>query len=253
MIKKVLVTGMSGLIGGLLKDHLIDKEDYELASLNRSYVEGVTNFQADISDLKAIEPAFIGQDVVVHLAAYLGSQDWEGQHAGNVLGTYNVFEAARRAGVKRVVFASSGNAIRGFERISPYREISEGKYDEVPADYPMITHEQIRPEALYGAAKVWGEALGRHFSDEYGMSVICVRIGSVHKENKPLSIRENAIYLGHRDICQMLNLCIDGPEDIKYDVVFAVSNNKWNYRDISHAKDLLGYSPVDSADDNFFS
>ena len=117
----------------------------------------------------------------------------------------------------------------------------------------MITHEQIRPEALYGAAKVWGEALGRHFADDYGMSVICVRIGSVHKENKPLSVRENAIYLGHRDICQMLNLCIDASEDIKYDVVFAVSNNKWNYRDISHAKDLLGYNPVDSADDNFFS
>ena len=253
MTKKVLVTGMSGLIGGLLKDHLIQSGSYELSALNRSYVEGVTNFQADISDLEAIQPAFEGQDVVVHLAAYLGSQDWEGQHAGNVLGTYNVFEAARRAGVKRVIFASSGNAIRGFERVSPYLEISEGKYDEVPENFPMITHEQIRPEALYGAAKVWGEALGRHFADDYGMSVICVRIGSVHKENKPLSVRENAIYLGHRDICQMLNLCIDASEDIKYDVVFAVSNNKWNYRDISHAKDLLGYNPVDSADDNFFS
>ena len=90
MTKKVLVTGMSGLIGGLLKDHLIQVGNYELSALNRSHVEGVTNFQADISDLEAIQPAFEGQDVVVHLAAYLGSQDWEGQHAGNVLGTYNV-------------------------------------------------------------------------------------------------------------------------------------------------------------------
>ena len=133
MTKKVLVTGMSGLIGGLLKDHLIQAGSYELSALNRSHVEGVTNFQADISDLEAIQPAFEGQDVVVHLAAYLGSQDWEGQHAGNVLGTYNVFEAARRAGVKRVIFASSGNAIRGFERVSPYLEISEGKFEQTDA------------------------------------------------------------------------------------------------------------------------
>ena len=183
MVKKVLITGMSGLIGGLLKDHLIEQGGYELTALNRSHVDGVNNHQADISDIDAISPAFEGQDVVVHLAAYLGSQDWEGQHSGNVLGTYNVFEAARRAGVKRVIFASSGNAIRGFERISPYKEIAEGRYDDVPKEYPMITHEQIRPEALYGAAKVWGEALGRHFSDDYDISVICVRIGSVHKEN----------------------------------------------------------------------
>jgi hypothetical protein len=116
----------------------------------------------------------------------------------------------------------------------------------------MITHEQIRPEALYGAAKVWGEALGRHFSDDYDMSIICVRIGSVHRENRPMSVRENAIYLGHRDIANMLRLCIDAPESVKYDVFFAVSNNKWNYRDLSHPKEVLGYEPQESADDNFF-
>ena len=113
MARKVLITGMSGLIGGLLKDHLIESGGYELTALNRRSVEGIPTVQADIADLDAIQPAFEGQEVVVHLAAYLGSQDWEGQHAGNVLGTYNVFEASRRAGVKRVIFASSGNAIRG--------------------------------------------------------------------------------------------------------------------------------------------
>ena len=252
MAKKILVTGMSGLIGGLLKDHLLNDGGYELKALNRSHVEGVENHRADISDLEAIKPAFEGQDVVVHLAAYLGSQDWQGQHDGNVLGTYNVFEASRLAGVKRVIFASSGNAIRGFERVKPYKDIAEGNYDEVPKDFPMITHEQIRPEALYGSAKVWGEALGRHFSDDYGMSVICVRIGSVHKENRPLSVRENAIYLGNSDICQMLQLCIEADSSIAYDVFFAVSDNKWNYRDISHAREVLGYIPKESADKNLF-
>ena len=253
MTKRVLITGMSGLIGGLLKTHLTDKGGYELTALNRSPVEGVKTFQSDITDLESIAPAFDNQDVVVHLAAYLGSQEWEHQHSVNVVGTYNVFEAARRAGVKRVVFASSGSAIRGFERVSPYKEIAEGSYHEVPKNFDMITHEQVRPDALYGATKVWGEALGRHFSDEYNLSVISVRIGVVKKENKPLSVRENASYLGHDDICNMLRLCIDAPDTIRCETVFAVSNNKWNYRDLSHAEKILGYKPENSADDNFFN
>ena len=248
MAKKVLITGMSGLIGGLLKDHLQQAGGYELAALNRRHVEGVTNFQADIADLEAIKPAFEGQDVVVHLAAYLEGQDWEGQHAGNVLGTYNVYEAARLAGVKRVVFASSGMAIRGFQRVPPYSDIAAGNYDRVPADFPMITHEQVWPLALYGAAKVWGEALGRHFADDFGISIICVRIGRVNRENRPQSVIDNAIYLSHRDISQMLRRCIDAPDSLKYDIFFAVSNNRWNYRDLSHPKEVIGYEPQDSAD-----
>ena len=252
MAKKILITGMSGLIGGLLKTHLLKEGGYELKALNRSYVEGVENHQADISDLDAMKSAFVGQDVVVHLAAYLGSQGWRWQHESNVLGTYNVFEAARLAGVKRVVFASSGSTIRGFERIKPYKDIAEGNYEEVPNKVPMITRDQIRPEAVYGATKVWGEALGRHFSDAYDMSVICVRIGSVRKEDRPLSVRENAIYLGHRDISQILHLCVEADNSINYDVFFAVSDNKWNYRDISYSREILGYIPKDSADDKLF-
>ena len=252
MSKKVLITGMSGLIGGLLKDHLQQAGGYELAALNRRHVDGVTSFQADITDLDAIKPAFEGQDVVVHLAAYLEGQDWEGQHAGNVVGTYNVYEAARLAGVKRVVFASSGNAIRGFELVPPYSDIAAGNYDRVPADFPMITHEQIWPSAIYGAAKVWGEALGRHFTDEFGISVICVRIGAVRRPDRPTSIRENAIWLSYRDISQMLQKCIDAPDSVKYDIFFAVSNNRWNYRDLSHPKEVIGFEPQDSAEDRLF-
>ena len=144
MEKKILITGMSGLIGGLLKDHLLNEGGYELKALNRSYVEGVENHQADISDLDAIKPAFDGQDVVVHLAAYLGSQGWQWQHDNNVLGTYNVFEAARLAGVQRVIFASSGSAIRGFERVKPYKDIADGNYGEVPKDFRMITRRVLK-------------------------------------------------------------------------------------------------------------
>ena len=247
-MKKVLITGMSGLIGGLLRAHVESAGGYELSALNRRPLDGVECFQADIADLEAISPAFQGKDVVVHLAAYLGDDDWQGQLSGNVIGTYNVYEAARRAGVKRVVFASSGNAIRGFERVSPYEAITTGRYEDVPDDFPKVTHEMVRPESIYGAAKVWGEALGRHFSDAHGLSVLCVRIGSVTREDRPRSPREFSIYLSHRDVVQILQKCIDAPDDLLFDIFLATSRNKWGYRDLEHPRQVLGYEPQDSAD-----
>ena len=248
-MKRVLITGMSGLIGGLLRTRLEAAGGYELRALNRRVVEGVESFQADIADLDAIKPAFQGQDVVVHLAAYLGSDDWEGQLSGNVVGAYNVYEAARLAGVKRVVFASSGNAIRGYELEPPYDAIAQGRYDDVPEGFQKVTHKDIRPKNIYGVAKVWGEALGRHFSDEYGLSVLCVRIGRVTQSNLPDGPREMSTYLSHGDVSQMLQLCIDAPDELKYDIFLATSDNRWGYRDLEHPREVLGYVPQDSAED----
>ena len=144
-VKRVLITGMSGLIGGILRRHLEELGGYELRALNRRAVEGIECVQADIADLEAIKPAFEGVDVVAHMAAYLGDDSFEGQLPVNVIGAYNVYEAARLAGVKRVVFASSGATARGFETEPPYDAIAQGRYDEVPDDFPKITHEQTWP------------------------------------------------------------------------------------------------------------
>ena len=239
---------MSGLIGGLLRRHLEGLGGYDLTALNRRLVEGVKCFQADISDLESIAPAFEGQDVVVHLAAYLGSDDWEGQLSGNIVGTYNVYEAARLAGVKRVVFASSGSTIRGFELVPPYDAIVAGRYDEVPEGFSRITHDVFRPKGIYGAAKVWGEALGRHYADAYGLSVLCVRIGQVKSSNRPEATREYSAYLSHRDVAQILQRCVDAPQDLLYDVFLATSDNRWGYRDLEHPRQVLGYQPQDSSE-----
>ena len=248
-MKRVLITGMSGRIGGILRRHLESLGEYELTALNRRPVEGVRCFQADMADLEAIRPAFEGQDAVVHLAAYLGSPDWEGQLRGNVIGVYNVYEASRLAGVKRVVFGSSGAVARGFDRMAPYDAIVAGRYDEVPEDFPKITHEMTWPQGIYGAAKLWGEALGRHFSDAFGISVLCVRIGMVNDANRAEGADQVWRYLSHRDIAQMLHKCIEAPDDLKYDVFFATSDNKRGYRDLEHPREVLGYSPQDSAED----
>ena len=247
-MKKVLITGMSGLIGGLLREHLEQLGDYELIALNRGEVEGIETHRADISDLDAIKSAFVGVDVVVHLAAYLGDDDFYNQLPVNVVGTYNVFEAARLAGVKRVVYASSGSTIRGKEHYYPYKEIASGEYDRIVDQVPVVTHNEIHPGGVYGAMKVWGEALGRHFSDAFGMSILCVRIGSVTQQNKPAEARQRSIFLSHKDVSQILKLCVDAPQDLKYDIFLATSDNKWNYRDLTHAKDVLGFMPVDSAE-----
>ena len=247
-MKKVLITGMSGLIGGLLRRHLEELGGYELSALNRRRVEGVECFQADIADLEAIKPAFEGKDVVVHLAAYLGSSDWESHLSDNVIGVYNVYEASRLARVKRVVFASSGATALGFEQVAPYGAIVAGRYDEVPEDFARITHEMTWPTGIYGAAKVWGETLGRHYSDAYGLSVMCVRIGRVNEANRPESIGEFSRYLSHRDIVQILQKCIDARDGLKYDVFFATSDNRWGYRDLEHPRQVLGYEPQDSAE-----
>ena len=246
---KVLITGMSGLIGGLLRGHLESLGGYELRALNRRPVEGVECHRADIADLDAIRPAFEGVDVAVHLAAFLGSPDWSGHLSGNVIGAYNVYEAARLAGVKRVVFASSGATVQGFEQTAPYDAIIAGRYDEVPEGFPKVTHESMRPRGVYGAAKVWGEALGRVYSDDHGLSVLCVRIGRVNQANRPESAAEVSRYLSHRDVCQVLQRCIDAPDDLRYGVFLATSNNRWGYRDLEHARRVLGYEPQDSAED----
>ena len=248
-MKRVLITGMSGLIGGLLKDHLDEAGGYQLSALNRRPIEGVEVHQADIADLEAIRPAFQDIDVVVHLAASLDSNDWESQLSANLIGVYNVYEAARRAGVDRVIFASSGNAIRGFDLVEPYRAISEGRYEDVPEEIPLVTGEQVRPQSIYGAAKVWGEALGRVFSDDYGLSIICVRIGLVTPENRPVGPRAMSVYLSHRDIAEMLRRCIEAPADLKYGIYFATSNNRWGYRDLGPSRDVLGFVPQDSAEE----
>lgn len=248
--KRVLVTGMSGLIGGVVRRELGAK--YELSALNRRPVPGLPCHQADIADLEAIRPAFEGQDVVVHLAAVARADaTWEEVHRCNVLGTYNVFEAARQAGVQRVIFASSGAAISGWERDEPYCALAEGRYGDVPETWEMITHRTpLRPSGLYGCSKIWGEALARHFSDTSHLSILCLRIGAVNAADRPLETRQYAVWCSHRDVAQMIALCIEAPPALRYDIFYVASKNQWGYRDLSHGRAVLGFEPQDAAEEH---
>ena len=246
--RRVLITGASGLIGGLTLKHLGDK--YEFSALNRRPVEGVPSLQADISDLDAILPAFEGIDTVLHLAAYTADpHEWESALRVNIVGTYNVYEASRRRGVKRVVLASTGDTMTGYELESPYGELAAGEYDKVPAEWTMVTHERpVRPKSIYGATKVFDEALGRLYSDRHGLSVLCIRLGAVLDTDMPKLRRHYPGYLSQADCVQMIDRCLSAPDSLRFDIFDAISNNQWRWRDTGHAQEVLGWEPRGSSD-----
>ena len=113
----------------------------------------------------------------------------------------------------------------------------------------MITHETpIWPAKLYGCSKVWGEALARHFTDNTDLSILCLRIGAVLATGRPSQPRHEPVWCSQRDIARLVEACVNAPGDLKFDIFYAVSNNKWSYRDMSHAKEVLGFEPMDSVE-----
>jgi nucleoside-diphosphate-sugar epimerase len=239
---------MSGLIGRAIRPRL--QAGYELRALNRSRVEGVPCHQADISDLAAIEPAFQGADVVVHLAGSAhGAGSWDEILHHNVVGTRNVLEAARRAGVRRVVYASSGATVSACERDEPWASLAAGRYAGLTT-WPIFTHESpVRPAGLYGVSKVFGETLGRQYADAHGLSVVCLRIGAVNPEDRPTDPRDYSVWLSQRDVTQAIERAIAAPASLGYAVCFLTSDNKWSYRDIAHTRTVLDWAPEDRAED----
>jgi len=245
---KVLVTGASGLIAGLIWKNLGHK--YEFSGLNRSPLKEIPTTQADITNLDAIMPAFENIDMVVHMANHTkDANDWEKHSSVGMLGTRNVYEASRLNGVKRIVLGSTGDTMTGYEMEYPYGELAAGKYDSVKAPWKMITEKDpTRPKSVYGACKIFCEALGHFYSDRYDISIICIRLGLVHISNKPFLKRQLPGFLDQDDCVQIIDLCLNAPESIKFDVFHASSNNKYAWRDSQHAKDILGWNPTGSAE-----
>lgn len=239
----VLVTGMSGIIGGIAGRDLATS--YNVRALNRRSVNDFETVTANITDFAAIKPAFEGVDTVVHMAAYLGPDDQQ-QLDVNVRGTYNVFQAAREAGVKRIVFGSSGSTMHAYETEEPILAMTEARLADVPGQRPALNYtDPPRPDSVYGAVKLFGEALGRTLAERDGISVICIRLGRVRAENRPANAREAAVYLSHRDAAQVVRKSVEAPAHTKFEIVFGVSDNFTRFRDIEHAREVIGYNPQD--------
>jgi len=265
--KKVLVTGVYGLIAGAVYDHLQARpESYEVYALARRRHPSAWApagrelrlpedrfFLADLTDLEAVEEAMQGMDAVVQMAADpRHDASWERVLASNIVGARNVFEAAHRAGVRRMVFASSIMVSWGYQQDEPYKAIAECRYGDVAEeDLHTVTHEwPPRPTGLYPASKVWGEALGRYYADIHHMSVICLRIGWVNAEDTPRAFLGMApIWCSQRDVVQMVERSVNASDDLRFDIFYAVSNNRLCWVDIEHAREVLGYIPQDRAEE----
>jgi NAD+ dependent glucose-6-phosphate dehydrogenase len=239
--QRVLVTGAEGTIGGAIRRRLAGR--YDLVALTKEPQEFESHV-GDIADLESIQPAFAGVDAVVHLAADPSEQaPWESVLRNNIVGTYNVFEASRRAGVERVVFASSNHVMGMYE--------VEGAPDIYRLDDPRVYDHtaEIRPDSLYGVSKAFGEALGRYYMERHGLAVFCLRIGWVRPDDGAASgftERTRAMWLSHRDCAELVARCLDA-EGVRWAVVYGISDNPRQFWDLSHARQLLGYEPLDRA------
>jgi nucleoside-diphosphate-sugar epimerase len=249
-VKRVLITGITGLIGGVILSDL--RRDHEVTGLARRPMEGIPHFQADVFDYEAMLPAFEGQDAVVHLAANASmATSWESALKDNIVGTRNVYQACVDSDVRRVVFASSNHVTGLYENDPPYCHIVKGEYDKVDAEaIPMITHESpIRPDSHYGVSKAYGEALGRYHSEEHGLSISCLRIGSLRPFDNPFGdVRFYSTWQSHRDLAQQVRKSLE--RDIGFGVFYGVSDNKWRFWDIDNARKVIDYRPQDNAEEH---
>ena len=229
----VLLTGAAGRIGTVLRGGLPER-GWAMRCLDVVPVTderpGEDQVVADITDLAAMVDAMTGVDAVVHLAGVVGESTWSAISHANIEGTYATLEASRRAGVARVVLASSNHA-SGF---TP--RPSEGLLREVDAP--------PRPDTYYGVAKVAMEALGSLYADRYGMDVVCLRIGSAFPE--PTSVRMLATWLSPGDTVSLVDAALTAP-DPGFAVVWGVSANTRNWWDLTAAR-ALGYRPQDDAE-----
>lgn len=230
---KVLLLGAAGGIGSAIRSGLAGRYDLmrlaDIAPLTRAG-EGEQCIRADLLDMASLAAAMDGIDCVVHMAGVPVEPEtnaWERVLPANIVGVHNLFEAARIAGVKRVLFASSHHAA-GFHR----------------RETPTVETLVPRADSYYGVSKVFGEAMGRMYADKFGLQVLSLRIGAYRE--RPSDPRQLAVWISPRDMVELVRCGIEAPS-FGYATVYGVSANTRNFWDNS-AVAFLGYAPRDNAE-----
>ena len=224
-MKRVLLTGAGGGIGTRLRTLLPPIYDLRLSDLKapqdlRAAEEFVA---ADLADMAQVERVVEGMDGIIHFGAQSVEADWDTVLRSNIEGTYNLFEAARRKGVKRVVFASTNHVV-GF----------------YPRDQRIGIDVTLLPDTRYGVSKACGEALGALYTYKYGLEVLCLRIGNV--SDGPADLRLASIWLQPEDLVQLIRIGLEHP-DLRYEIFYGVSANTRGWWDNAVAY-RYGYRPT---------
>ncbi|MFI4930194.1 MAG: NAD-dependent epimerase/dehydratase family protein [Burkholderiales bacterium] len=227
---RLLLTGAAGGLGRVLRPRLkrlcatlrvSDKDDLGAAAA------GEEVRPAALEDRAAMLALLDGVDAVVHLGGVSTEQAWDPVLAANVVGVVNLYEAARKNKVKRIVFASS-NHVTGF-----YRQ------DEV-----ISPRDPARADGAYGLSKAWGENVSRFYFDRYGIETACLRIGSSFPE--PKDRRMLATWLSYDDLERLVTACLTTPV-LGHAIVYGMSDNTNVWWDNTSARHI-GYRPQDSSE-----
>jgi uronate dehydrogenase len=227
--KRLLLTGAAGNLGRQLRGALAQWADVVRASDIAPIDDAAAHEEVsavDLADRDAVMRLVEGVDAIVHLGGISIDAPFDDLIEANIRGTYNIYEAARRHGVRRVVFASSNHAI-GFH---PVTEVLD-------ADAPQ------RPDSLYGVTKCFGESLSRYYFDRFGIETVCLRIGSSFEE--PKNPRMLVTYLSYRDFIELVR-CSLFTNRVGHAVVYGASDNPVKWWDNSKAG-FLGFNPQDSS------
>jgi nucleoside-diphosphate-sugar epimerase len=251
---RVLVTGAAGQIGGIVRDKL--GFAYDLVGLDRVECGWPDSHVVDLADFESILPAFDEVDVVVHLGADPSPKaSWKSTLDNNIIGTRNVYEAARQAGARRVILASTNHVV-GYHPLKddPYRAVYEGRLEEVRRPFRLLDHRDMRPDSLYGVSKAFGEVLGSYYQDEFGLSVICLRIGWVMTPDDPtFHPAALSLWLSHRDAAQLIRKAVDAPPSVGFAIVYGMSKNDLRIWDVEAGERIIGFSPDDGAGEEWTS
>lgn len=232
--RRILLLGAAGAIGSAIREGLASRYGLmrlaDIAPLAPAG-EREETVHADLLDIPSLVAAMAGIDTVVHMAGVPVEPEtdaWAQVLPANIVGVHNLFEAARLAGVKRVLFASSHHAA-GFHR----------------RDTPTAETLVPRPDSYYGVSKVFGEAMGRMYADKFGLQVLSLRIGAYR--DRPSDLRQLSVWISPRDTVELVRCGIEAP-DFGYATVYGVSANTRKFWDNSEAG-FLGYAPTDNAEE----
>ncbi len=239
---RILITGVNGLIGGVLQKGLAGK--YDVYGLDESEPFSDRVLSVDISDYRQVAQAFeaLRPLHVIHLAGNPSPEArWEEVLSANIVGTRNIFEAAREFRVSRVIYASSNHVTGGYEGI-------ESNYFLHRQTEPVriSTRDPVRPDSDYGVSKAFGEAIARYYCARWGVEAICLRIGAVLQDDDPTTDARNLrIWLSHRDLVQLVEKSM--LTNVPFGIYYGISNNKGAFYDLANARDELGFVPLDDA------
>ncbi|MFB6778174.1 NAD-dependent epimerase/dehydratase family protein [Streptomyces sp. NPDC056352] len=229
--RTVLLTGAAGGLGTLMRG-LLPAYGYELRLFDVVPIEGAPDaITADLGDEEALREAVRGVDAIIHLAGISLESSFDKILRANIEGTYNLYEAAREEGVRRIVFASSNHAIGYHPRPLPGDPL-------IPIDTPR------RPDTLYGLSKSFGEDLAQLYWDKHAMETVSVRIGSCFME--PTSVRMLSVWMSPGDGARLLHAALTA-EEVGHTVVYGSSDNTRLWWDLTTARSL-GYEPQDDSE-----